>query len=193
MKLIIASSNKNKISEIKKMLNNIEILSLNDIGFKGDIEETGTTFEENALIKAKTIYDIFKVPVIADDSGLCVNALNGAPGIYSHRFAGLECNDEKNNALLVEKMQNMKDKGAYYECAICYYDGNPHYFKGQVDGEIILTPRGHNGFGYDPYFLIPSLNKTMAELSMDEKNRISHRHIATERLGAYLNELSRNI
>lgn len=95
MKLIIASSNKNKIAEIKEMLNNIEIMSLSDIGFNDEIEETGKTFEENALIKAQTIYKKYNVPVIADDSGLCVNALNGAPGIYSHRFAGLECNDEK--------------------------------------------------------------------------------------------------
>ena len=108
MKLIIASSNKNKIAEIKEMLNNIEIMSLSDIGFNDEIEETGKTFEENALIKAQTIYKKYNVPVIADDSGLCVNALNGAPGIYSHRFAGLECNDEKNNALLIKKMQGIK-------------------------------------------------------------------------------------
>jgi len=175
------------------MLNNIEIMSLSDIGFNDEIEETGKTFEENALIKAQTIYKKYNVPVIADDSGLCVNALNGAPGIYSHRFAGLECNDEKNNALLIKKMQGIKDRSAYYECVICYFDSKPHFFKGQIHGEIIDVARGHNGFGYDPYFLIPSLNKTMAEMSMEEKNKISHRHIATERLGVFLNELSSNI
>lgn len=144
MKLIIASSNKNKIAEIKEMLNNIEIMSLSDIGFNDEIEETGKTFEENALIKAQTIYKKYNVPVIADDSGLCVNALNGAPGIYSHRFAGLECNDEKNNALLIKKMQGIKDRSAYYECVICYFDSKPHFFKGQIHGEIIDVARGHN-------------------------------------------------
>lgn len=193
MKLIMASSNKNKIAEIKGMLNDVEILSLKDIGFNAEIEETGSSFNENALIKAQTIYNLYHIPTIADDSGLCVPALDGAPGIYSHRFAGEECDDNKNNALLIKKMAGKTDRRAYYECAICYYDGSAHYFNGQIWGEIIEEARGSNGFGYDPYFYIPSLNKTMAELSMDEKNKISHRHIATEGLGVYLNELSRNI
>lgn len=193
MKLIMASSNKNKILEIKNMLSNIEILSLNDIGYSNEIEENGSSFEENAFIKAKTIYDIYHIPVISDDSGLCVNALNGEPGIYSHRYAGDECDDAKNNQLLIKRLKNIIDRSAYYKCAICYYDGEPHYFTGIINGTIVDIPCGSNGFGYDPYFYIEHLNKTMAQLTMEEKNKISHRHIATKKLGEYLNELFSNI
>lgn len=193
MKLIMASSNKNKIKEISLMLKGYEILSLNDVGFESDIVEDGKTFKENALIKAKTIYDIYHIPVIADDSGLCVEALNLEPGVYSHRYAGPMEDDALNNALLVKNLKGISNRRAYYECAICYYDGIPKFFEGRVYGEIVDEPRGNNGFGYDPYFYIPILNKTMAEISIDEKNKISHRSIAVKHLGGYLNELSSNI
>ncbi len=193
MKLIMASSNKNKIKEISTMLKGYEILSLFDIGFKDEIEENGKTFKENALIKAKTIYDIYHIPVIADDSGLCVEALNMEPGVYSHRYAGEEKDDDKNNALLVKNLQGVSNRRAFYECAICLFDGSPKFFDGRVYGLIVDEARGKNGFGYDPYFYIPSLGKTMAELTMEEKNKISHRSIATRKLGGYLNELSNSI
>lgn len=176
MEIIIASNNQNKIKEIKKMFNqDIKLYSLKDIGFDKEIEETGKTFSENALIKAKTIYDIYKIPVIADDSGLEVEALNFQPGVYSHRYASDLCDDKLNNEKLVKNMKDKVNKTANYTCALCYYDGDPIYAIGKCYGEIVLTPKGENGFGYDPYFYIPSLGKTMAELDLIEKNKISHR------------------
>lgn len=193
MKLIMASSNKNKIQEIVLMLKGYEILSLQDIGFNSDIEENGKTFKDNALIKAKTIYDIYHIPVIADDSGLCVEALGMEPGVYSHRYAGPMQDDSMNNALLVKNLQGVSNRNAFYECAICYYDGAPMFFEGRVYGSIVDDPKGNNGFGYDPHFFISSLGKTMAEITIEEKNKISHRSIAVKKLGDYLNELSNNI
>ncbi len=186
MNLIISSNNKNKIKEINNLLKdlNVNLQSLNDIKYNKEIEETGTTFEENAYIKSKTIYDLFNEATISDDSGLMVEALNGAPGVYSHRFAGQECDDNKNNLKLVELLKNEKNRNAKYVSVICYINknGEVKYAKGEIKGIIIDTPRGDNGFGYDPYFFIPSLNKTMAEISIEEKNKISHRAQALNRL-----------
>ena len=186
MNLIITSNNKNKIKEINNLLKdlNVNLQSLNDIKYNKEIEETGTTFEENAYIKSKTIYDLFNEATISDDSGLMVEALNGAPGVYSHRFAGQECDDNKNNLKLVELLKNEKNRNAKYVSVICYINknGEVKYAKGEIKGIIIDTPRGDNGFGYDPYFFIPSLNKTMAEISIEEKNKISHRAQALNRL-----------
>ena len=134
------------------------------------------------LSERRNLYKKYNVPVIADDSGLCVNALNGAPVIYSHRFAGLECNDEKNNALLIKKMQGIKDRSAYYECVICYFDSKPHFFKGQIHGEIIDVARGHNGFGYDPILYVPEYGMTTGDLEREFKKSISHRGIALNKM-----------
>lgn len=189
MKIILASHNANKVREIKSILKDHDIVSLADLGFKDDIEENGKTFEENAYIKAKYIYDIYKLPVIADDSGLCVDVLDGAPGVYSHRYASELCDDSLNNALLMKNMEGKENRKAHFTCAICYYDGKTTlYAVGICNGEIATSPKGENGFGYDPYFYIPSLNKNMAELSMEEKNKISHRRRALENLEVILDE-----
>lgn len=194
MEIILASNNENKVREIKKILNNVTILILKEIGFKGDIAETGTTFEENAFIKAKTIYDIYHKPVIADDSGLAVDALKGAPGIYSHRYAGEMCDDKLNNELLIKNLQGISQRNARYVTCLCYYDGcSPIYAHGTCEGVIVDNPQGSNGFGYDPHFFLPNLNKTMAELSIDEKNQISHRAKALAILQEKLNEVFANI
>ena len=186
MELIIASNNLNKIKEIKDILKdlNISVKSLNDMKFNDSIEETGTTFEQNAYIKAKTIFDIYHMPVIADDSGLEVEALNNAPGVYSHRYAGNECDDLKNNLKLINELKNKTNRKANYTASICYMNklGQVKYASGKVYGVIIDNPKGNNGFGYDPYFYIESLGKTMAEISLEEKNKISHRVKALNQL-----------
>ena len=192
MELIIASNNKNKIREIKEILGDLDInfKSLNDINFNQEIEENGETFEANAYIKAKTIFDYCHLPVIADDSGLCCEALNGEPGVYSHRYAGLECDDHKNNLKLIENIKDKKNKNAKYVCAICFINqsGDESIVLGSCEGKIILTPRGNNGFGYDPYFYLESENKTMAELTSFEKNSISHRKKALLKIEAIIRE-----
>lgn len=192
MELIIASNNKNKIKEIENILSDLDIkfLSLRDINFTSEIEENGSTFEENAYIKAKTIYDLYHKPVLADDSGLCCNGLNGEPGVYSHRYAGNDCNDFNNNQKLIKNIKNVDDKSASFICSICFINSNGESFtvKGSVNGEIILTPRGNNGFGYDPYFYLPTLGQTMAELSEEEKNKISHRKNALQKIEEIIRE-----
>ncbi len=194
MEIILASNNQNKVKEIKKILKNVDILTLSEINFLKEIEETGKTFKENAYIKAKTIYDIYHKPVIADDSGLCVEALNFEPGVYSHRYAGPKSTDDENNQLLIQNLKGISNRNAYYTCVICYYDGEKElYFEGKVDGIIIDEARGNNGFGYDPHFYIPSFNKTMAELKIDEKNTISHRFKALEMFKEKFDELFNSI
>jgi XTP/dITP diphosphohydrolase len=192
MELIIASNNKNKIKEIKDILKdiNVDIKSLSDIGFFDEIEENGNSFEENSYIKAKTIFDKYKMPVIADDSGLEVEALSNRPGIYSHRYAGIECDDLKNNIKLINELKGIENRNAHYTCVISYInkDGLVKYAKGYVYGKIIDNPKGENGFGYDPHFYIESLSKTMAEISMEEKNKISHRMKALIKLKEIIRE-----
>lgn len=192
MELIIASNNKNKIKEIKEILSDLDIdfKSLNDINFNEDIDENGKTFEENAYIKAKTIYDLYHMPVIADDSGLCCEGLNGEPGVYSHRYAGLECDDAKNNLKLIENIKDKENKNAKFVCAICFIDktGKHYIVEGICKGKIVLCPKGNNGFGYDPYFYLESKNKTVAELDMSEKNSISHRKKALLKIEAIIRE-----
>lgn len=194
MKIIIASNNLNKIKEIKSLLDpKIELLSLNDVSFYDEILENGTTFLENALIKAKTIYDIYKIPTIADDSGLCVEALNLAPGVYSHRYASDLCDDDLNNKKLVKELQGIENRRAYYECVICYYDGKAHFTTGRCYGTIKDEPKGDMGFGYDPHFYIEELGKMMAEITLTEKNQISHRAKAVKEISKKLNELLNSI
>lgn len=179
-KIVIASNNKHKIKEFKEMLPNYEILSLNDIGFYKDIVEDGNTFEENALIKAKTIHDYLKSNnldyiVISDDSGLCVNSLDGAPGIYSARYAE-EHNDKANRDKLIKNLKD-KEKDAYFNCTIVLYypDGKYKVFVGKTYGIIIEEEKGNTDFGYDCIFFSKDLNKTFGEASEEEKNSVSHR------------------
>ena len=184
MKLVLASRNRHKIKEIQAVLNelglDVTLLSLDDIGYEGEIEETGTTFEENAKIKAKASADMGYYS-IADDSGLEVRALGGRPGVYSARYAGEPCNDENNNDKLLNEMDSVPDgeRDASFVSVIAFIDPfkpeNSFTVRGECPGVIIRQRRGNGGFGYDPLFYLPQLNKTYAEITTDEKNAVSHR------------------
>lgn len=196
MELILASRNKKKIREMEEILSRhipaIRILSLDDIGFEGDIEEDGSTFEENALIKARTAMEASgnRIGAIADDSGLAVDALNGAPGIYSARYAGDHGDDAANNALLIRNLTDVPaaERTARFVCCIaCVFpDGTFFTVRGETEGLIIDDARGEGGFGYDPYFYYQPYGKTFAELTAEQKNAISHRGKAVEKLAAKL-------
>ena len=182
--IVLASNNQHKIKEFKKMLPEYEVLSLSDINYTDDIDETGTTFEENSLLKAKTIHDYLKNDyiVIADDSGLCCEALNGEPGIYSARYAGNH-NDQANRDKLRKELKD-KDHTAYFNCTIVvYYPDDTHkVFVGKTYGTIIEEERGDTSFGYDCIFLSKDLNKTFGEATEEEKNSVSHRGRAIEEM-----------
>lgn len=177
-KILLASSNSNKIKEIKALLKelDIEVLSLLDLNYTKEIEETGSTFEENAYIKAHTLMMEYHMDVMADDSGLEVDALFGKPGVHSKRFSP-SGKDADNNQLLLNQLEHTTARQAHFKSVICFVEANgeSYFFEGQVNGVILSEYRGTNGFGYDPLFFIPSLNKTMAELTLDEKNQVSHR------------------
>lgn len=182
--IILASNNKNKLREIKNILSkyNIKVISQAEAGYDIDVEETGKTFEENAVLKAKAIYDKLKKPVISDDSGLEIDALNGEPGVYSKRYAGENATNEDKINKVLRKMQDVanKNRTARFTCAICFIDqnGKKHIFKESCEGTIINSPRGENGFGYDPIFLYGE--KTFAEMTEEEKDKVSHRGKAME-------------
>lgn len=187
MKFVLASSNPNKIKELKTILSDImsdaEVVTLKEAGIVDDIVEDGTTFSENALIKARVAASTGYIG-IADDSGLTVDALGGEPGIYSARYAGEHGNDSANNEKLLEKMNGITDRRGAFVCSIaCVFpDGSePIVSEGRIDGEITLAPQGDGGFGYDPLFWEPTLKKTLAEASPEEKNAISHRARALEK------------
>jgi XTP/dITP diphosphohydrolase len=186
--IILASNNKHKVKEFKEMLKNYNVLTLNDIEFYDDIEENGTTFEENSLIKAKTIHDFLlekglNYIVIADDSGLCVDSLNGAPGVYSARYAGEHGNDVDNRAKLQKELEG-KDRNAYFVCTIVVYYPNGNYktFEGKTYGKITQEEIGNKDFGYDCIFYSKDLSKTFGEASEEEKNSVSHRGRALEKM-----------
>lgn len=190
-KLILASNNKHKIKEFNEVLTDYEILSLNDIGFTEDIIEDGETFADNALIKCRAVSDYCKknnynYDIISDDSGLCCGALNGEPGIHSARYAGNH-NDQANRDKLRIKLKD-KNRDAYFVCFICLYknDNDYKFFEGRSYGEIIDEERGSTEFGYDSIFYSTELNKTFGEASSDEKNSVSHRGRAIEKLNEVL-------
>lgn len=191
MKLLFATQNQHKISEIKKIISpNIAIQSLGDIHDSTDIPETGTTLEENALIKARFVYTKFNQNCFADDTGLEVEALNGAPGVYSARYAGEPKSDEKNMIKLLEELKNKTNRKAHFKCVIALIlNGKEILFEGILKGEILPEKSGTNGFGYDPIFLPENSSKTLAEMSMEEKNKISHRAIAVKKLVEFLNNI----
>lgn len=181
MKIVLASRNKKKIKELQTLLaeyiEGIEILSLDDVGIYGEIDENGESFAENALIKANAAAKSGYIG-IGDDSGLQVDALGGAPGIYSARYAGDHGNDAANNTLLLKNLEGAENRSARFVCALaCVFpDGSdPISVFGTAEGEIISEYRGEGGFGYDPLFYFPPLDKTFAELTAEEKNKISHR------------------
>ncbi len=189
MKLIIASNNKHKIYEIKKILGSKfdTILSLKEASIDHETVEDGTTFMENALKKAREIAAISGCASLADDSGICAHALDGAPGIYSARFSGLHGghgDDEENNRLLLKMLADKQDKGAHYTCAMAlvYPDGREVTAEGYMYGSITENRRGEHGFGYDPIFVPDGETRTVAEMSDEEKNAISHRGSALAEL-----------
>ncbi len=186
MKLILASNNAHKLAEMKAILAPYfdEIVSMGEAGIEHETVEDGKTFMENAVKKAKELAEISGCCAIADDSGLCVDALAGGPGVFSARFAGVHGDDKANNALLLKELEGEHDRGAHYTCAIAlaWPDGRLLTAEDYLYGEIAYDERGTNGFGYDPLFLLKELGLRTAELSPEEKNRISHRGKALRKL-----------
>ena len=191
MKIVFATNNEHKLSEIRSILgDSIEVLSLNDIGCHVDIPETGTTLEENALQKAEYVYNHYHIDCFADDTGLEVDALGGAPGVYSARYAGDGHDSEANMTKLLHELGENDNRKARFRTVIALIiNGKVNTFDGIVNGEIIREKRGGEGFGYDPIFEPEGYNKTFAELGVDIKNQISHRARATQKLAEYLKKL----
>ncbi|MCW8803512.1 MAG: RdgB/HAM1 family non-canonical purine NTP pyrophosphatase [Ignavibacteriaceae bacterium] len=191
--IIFASKNEGKVKEVRYILNgvNAKILSLNDVGFADEIRETADTFEGNAKIKAESIYNKFKLPTIADDSGIVALQLVDEPGVYSARYAGENATDTDNNNKLLERLKAFPEPHkAKFVCAAVYYFGADFIVAmGEIAGRIIKEPRGTNGFGYDPLFLPDGYDKTTAELPSEIKNKISHRFRAFDQLKKHLMEL----
>jgi XTP/dITP diphosphohydrolase len=192
MELVIASNNKNKIIEITQILGNFfdKLYSLKDLGINVEVEETGSTFYENALIKAKEISCLTNMVAISDDSGLEVNALNFAPGVYSARYAQNESNDEKNIELLLKNMEKIADRKARFVSSIVLYYPNGKIVSstGITEGEILYQRKGNNGFGYDPLFYSYDLKKSFGESTQEEKNQVSHRARALQQLKGILSQ-----
>jgi XTP/dITP diphosphohydrolase len=189
-KIILATKNKNKLSEIRSILPQFEIVGLDEIFYTEEIEETGITFEENALLKAVKIHEDTGATVIADDSGLCVDALNGAPGVYSARYSGNHGDDSANNALLLQNLTGVSDRAAKFVCAaaVCFEDGSAAVAVGEVFGKIGFEYEGENGFGYDPLFISDELGISFGLLTEEVKNRYSHRRRAFDKLKVKLIE-----
>ena len=179
--LVVASNNKGKLKEIKAILGGVyNVVPMAELGFNAEIEENGLTFYENALIKAKTVSLALGVDALADDSGLCVTALNGAPGIYSARYSGSHGNDKDNNNLLLKNLEGKKDRSAKFVSSIVLYtvSGEIYHGYGETHGTILYAEEGENGFGYDPLFYSSDLNKAFGLASSEEKNAVSHRYRA---------------
>jgi len=191
MKLIFATHNDHKFEEVKKLVPPfIELVSLHDMGCYDEIPETGKTLQENAQIKADYITSRYHLPCFSDDTGLLVKALNGAPGVYSARYAGQEKSAEANMEKLLSEMIGIEDRSARFETVIALHlNTGHHFFKGTVEGKITTAKKGREGFGYDPIFQPTGYDQTFAELSMDQKNTISHRARAITQLIDFLNTL----
>lgn len=193
MRICFASNNQGKIQELREMLNGIhEVYGLHDLGITEDIPETGTTLQENSHIKASFVHHRHSVAVIADDSGLMVDALDGAPGVYSARFAGTPKDDQANMDLLLKRLNGEKNRSASFRTVITFIDesGKQRQFTGEVEGQIIHEKKGSGGFGYDPIFQPTGYDLTFAELGTEVKNRISHRAKAVKQLIAYLQQFN---
>ncbi len=190
MEFILASHNKNKIEEIRSIMPpELIIHNLFELGYKEEIIEDGDTLEENAAIKARTIAQKFSKPCIADDTGLEVEALDGRPGVYSARYAGIPPDASRNITKLLDEMNGMENRKARFRTLICLNDGRgEHFFEGIVNGTIAHEPKGRKGFGYDPVFIPAGYQNSFAQLDTDEKNRISHRARALSRLKEYLEQ-----
>ena len=184
MKFVLATHNPGKLKEMGAILARfgVEVVSPKDLGLTVDVEETGATFAENAMLKAKAICAAAKLPAIADDSGLCVDALNGGPGVYSARYGGEGLDDKGRYMLLLNNMRGQPTRAAHFACAIAcaFPNGDTLTAEGRCDGTIAFAPMGEGGFGYDPVFFYPPLAKTFGQLTAEEKSAISHRGRALE-------------
>ena len=179
MKFVLATQNPKKLEEMKKLLSglNIEVVSEAELGVKIEVEETGETFAENSLLKAKAVMEATGLPAIADDSGLCVKALNGGPGVYSARFGGEELDDRGRYLLLLQMMQGQTDRSAYFHTTVtcAFPNGDVLRAEGDCHGTIAFVPMGDDGFGYNPVFFVPEKRKTFAQMTLEERSAISHR------------------
>ena len=195
MKFVLATRNPGKLKEMADILSGlgVEVVSPADVGISVDVEETGTTFAENAMLKAKAICELAKLPAIADDSGLCVDALNGAPGVYSARYGGLD-DDVARYRLLLENLRGAGTRAAHFHTSVvcCFPNGDVLEAEGDCHGTIAYAPQGENGFGYDPVFFVPEMRKTFGQLTPEEKNAISHRGVALRAFGEKLKEYMEN-
>jgi XTP/dITP diphosphohydrolase len=191
MQLIFATHNKNKLKEVKSQIpKTINLLSLDDINLLDEIEETATTIEGNALLKAHAIYQQTKMNCFADDSGLLVEALNGAPGVYSARYAGEQKNDEDNIQKLLRNLNNESNRNAHFKTVMALIiNGKEYLFEGIIQGKITTKKSGANGFGYDPIFMPDGYSETFAKMDSDIKNTISHRGIAFQKLLEFLKSI----
>ena len=193
MEIILASNNENKLREIREKIKNldIKIISQKEAGFDFEVDETGTTFEENAILKAEAIFKLIKKPVLAEDGGLEVDYLNGEPGVYSHRYAGENASDEDRRNKILNLLKDVPDekRTARFKCVGCYIDenGKKYIFEGVSEGKIGYAAKGDNGFGYDPIFIC-EYGKTFAEISSQEKNKISHRGRLIDKFVNYLSK-----
>ena len=187
--IVFSTHNENKLKEIKKILSDkFKILGLSDLNWDDEIIESGKTLAQNADIKASYINKLYNIDCFADDTGLEINSLNGEPGVYSARYAGDECSSEKNIEKVLNSLSNKKCRKAVFKTVICLILNNEkHFFEGKVYGSISTKIIGKQGFGYDPIFIPDGFNKTFSQMSIDEKNRISHRAIAVEKLSKFLN------
>ncbi len=187
--LIFATHNAHKADEVKAIVGNLfEVKNLSDINFFDEIPETGNTFKENAFQKVKYLHDKLNCNCFADDSGLSVDALNGAPGILSARYAGEPSNSQRNTEKLLNTLKNISNRKAQFTCVIAVIlDGQTHFFEGIIRGTITEYPQGEGGFGYDPIFIPDGYDKTFAELPAEIKNKISHRAIAMQKFQLFLN------
>lgn len=188
-KLVVASNNKGKLKEIKAILGGVyEVVAMAELGYTAEIEEDGETFYDNALIKAKEVSNALNCDALADDSGLCVTALNGAPGVYSARYSGGHGNDKDNNNLLLKNLQPFSDRSAKFVSSVVLYtaDGKVYSGYGETHGVILFKEEGENGFGYDPLFFSTEINKCFGVATPQEKNAISHRGRALRALSEKL-------
>jgi XTP/dITP diphosphohydrolase len=189
-RLVFATQNNGKYDEVKKMMpSNISLLNLNDLNFKGGIEENGKTLKQNAKIKSDFIFKNFKINCFADDTGLEIDSLGGMPGVYSARFAGENCNSQDNIEKVWELLSKYKNTKARFKSVFSLnINGKTFFFEGKIDGKIIFEQKGQNGFGYDSIFIPNGYSKTFAEFNLVEKNKISHRSNALKRLIMFLDK-----
>lgn len=196
MKFVLATQNMKKLEELKKVLSDlgVEVVSEAELGVKIEVEETGETFAENSLLKAKAVMEATGLPAIADDSGLCVKALNGGPGVYSARFGGEGLDDKGRYTLLLQMMQGQTDRSAYFHTTItcAFPNGDVLQADGDCHGTIAYVPMGDDGFGYNPVFFVPDKRKTFAQMTLSERSAISHRGNALRAFKAQLAEYLNN-